>query len=337
MRSAAGLAAAFVLLSMSVGAGARAEAIRTFKVSSWSAGAYRSATTKRFSHCVASAPYDNGATLLFSVDRNYNWSVAFRLPDASLIPDQTVKLELSIDDAAPTLVVGSALTEDLINVRLSPTTDIFNRFRLGSTLKFIARDVRYKFSLTDTARLLPALVDCVNTSLNPIPMQTAIPPTARVAEDYRAEATTLLANLLSLAGVPNFKIELTPREAIGTKAEAYWSAGPLQGALLVLRERGIDSPADVAPIVIGFGARLCKGSFLSGALPAEEDGAMARAFTRCESDKGAITAYYITLSRPGGGYYVFMTATRDQEKDAEEADAGLRTVALKVIKKPRER
>jgi hypothetical protein len=334
---AAGAAAALSLIALGTEASAETEVVRTFKVNSWSARAVVDKSTRQFSHCSALAPYAQGASLFFSVGRNYSWTVAFSFPEISLKPNQTVKIALSIDDAPPSTVTGVAVTSQALAVDLLATTELFDRFRRGATLKVTARDIERSFILTDTSRVLPALVECVNTALNPIPMQapaqtqTAAKPPVR--EDHRAEATTFLANLLSQAGMPNFKIELTPLDLVSEHADAYWTAGVLSGSVMLIPDRGIRKPADVAPIVIGAAASACKGSFLSGALPEEAGGTLARAFTHCETNKGGRTAFYFTVARPGGGHFVFATWADDSAREqVEEADVDIRKVVLKTGK-----
>src|SRR5262249_51198652 len=83
-----------------------ADTLRNFKVGSWFAGAYSSDETKRFSHCAGSAPYVSGIVMLFSINRNYQWSVGFLSEKFNLPPQESIKVGISIDYAPPTTVTA---------------------------------------------------------------------------------------------------------------------------------------------------------------------------------------------------------------------------------------
>ena len=204
-------------------------------------------------------------------------------------------------------------------------------------LQLIASDTTSTFKLTDTSRLLPTLLDCVRNALTPIPMQTAQAPrptpAQAPAEDYRAEATAIAANLLSQAGIVGFRILPAGQDQLGHQADVSWTAGNLSGALLVVQDKSLESPADTAPQLIAMAAKACKGAFMSGSLPEEAHGTQARVFTNCRTDKTIRTIYYLTMRRPRGGYYVFATAADGAEEPAKEADTNIRTAVFNVLPK----
>jgi hypothetical protein len=336
------LAIGFLFLVGSVQS-APAETLRNFKVANWSAGAYSFKGTRRFSHCAASAPYLSGVALFFSVNREYQWSVAFSAPHFNVVPGQSIKLGLSVDGNTPTMVVANAVSDKLISVDLAPTAEIFNLFRRGNILHLIAKDISYKFSLKDTSRMLPALLQCVHSSLNPAPIQststvaaTATAPRhvgATATKDYRAEATALIANLLSHAGIQGFQIAPAGADEIGTKAEVVWSAPKMSGALFIMENADIKKPSDATPALVSMGAKACKGAFFSGALPEESDEQFARVFTSCRGATHTKTFYFITTPRSRGGHYVFLTSVEagHLEVPKGDADASIRAAVLKVL------
>ena len=280
--------------------------------------------------------------MFFSISRDYQWNVAFAAPHFKVAPGQRIKLGLAIDGDAPTIVVGYAITHDMIGIQLIPNSGLFNRFRRAYTLRLFASDVSYTFNLTGTARLLPALLECVQSALNPTPLQplsravaaggteSQRPAQTSVKEDHRAEATALLANLLSQAGVKGFQISPAPS---GERAEAAWIADNLSGSLMFVGEDEIKAPREAGPILIAMAAKACKGAFMSGSLPEEAEGTLARVFTKCRLSSTETTVYYLTIKRPKGGYYVFTTAADGSEAPATEADTSIRAAALKVVPK----
>jgi hypothetical protein len=317
---------------------AQAEALRNFRIGQWSVGAYSFDGTKRISHCAGVAPYENGVFMLFSINRNYQWNVGFASPHFNLQQQQqNIQLALSIDGEPPSRVTAYAISSQHVGIALAPDAVLFTKFRQGNTLQLIANDASHTFNLTGTSRLLPALLECVNSALKPTPMQTvqaAKPAPASVpGEDYRAEATAIIANLLSQAGITGFQISPAGQDEIGLKPEVYWTANNVSGALVILKDQSLATPADAAPQLIAAAAKACKGAFMSGSLPEEAHGTQARVFTNCRSDKGARTVYYTVMSRAGGGYYVFVTAAEGSDEPVKEADTNIRAAAFKVLPK----
>jgi hypothetical protein len=164
-------AAVIVLGGLAFSSHAEADT-RRFRIGPWYGDAV--VIDKRFSHCGALAPYNSGVSMMFIVTRNYQWAIGFTSDKLSLETDKTYKLALSPDDDEPTIVTGRATDGDTIRIDLAPTAELFNKFRRGRSLRVSDRTTSYTFDLTDTSKVLPALLQCVNASLNPTPMQTAL-------------------------------------------------------------------------------------------------------------------------------------------------------------------
>jgi hypothetical protein len=280
--------------------------------------------------------------MLFIVTREYQWAVGFVSDKFSLEKGKTFKLGLSLDGEEPTTVNAEAISNDTIGINLAPTAELFNKFRRGGSLRLISKDTSYTFNLTDTSKVLPALVQCVNAALNPTPMQTAqLAPSTRPtpaavahAQDNRAEATAIVANLLSQAGVRGFQIIPAGQDEIGWKADVAWTAEKVSGALFILEDPQLRTPSDTTPVLIALMAKACKGTFFSGALPDEAAGAQqTRVFTNCKSANSALTVYFLTIARKRGGHYVFATTAAGVETPAKDADASIRSAVYKVLPK----
>jgi hypothetical protein len=313
---------------------------RRFTIGPWSGDAF--VIDKRFSHCGALALYNSGVAMMFIVTRRYQWAVGFASDKFSFEEGKTYKLALSLDGDEPTIVTGRAIGNDTIRIDLAPTAELFNKFRRGGSLRLSEQRASYTFDLTDTSKVLPALVQCVNASLNPTPMQTAqLAPHARPtagaaarARDNRAEATAIVANLLSRAGVRGFQITPAGQDEIGWKADVAWTAEKVSGALFILEDPQLRTPSDTTPVLIALMAQACKGTFLSGALPDEGGGVQqTRVFTNCKSANSALTVYFLTIARRRGGHYVFATTSAGVETPAKEADASIRSAVLRVLPK----
>jgi hypothetical protein len=274
--------------------------------------------------------------MVFSINRKYQWTVGFVWPGIKL-PSGNGIVALSIDDSPPFNVTAHTISSEQIGIPLSPDAALFQKFREGHTLRLIVHTVTQTYNLTDTSKVLTTLLNCVQTALHPTqpqPAQAAARPPAAPAEDYRAEATAIVANLLSQAGISGFTISPPGQNEAGRGADASWTAGNISGALFIMGERGLASAADMGPTLIATAAKACKGSFMSGSLPAEALGTQARVFTSCRTGNDVKVVYYLTVKRPRGGYYVFATAGNGAEEPAKEADTNIRTAVFKLVPQP---
>jgi len=86
-------------------------------------------------------------------------------------PGPKLQVGLSIDEAPYQEVQGVAMTANLVRIPLASNSVIFERFKQGHLLKLRASDRQEAFMLTDTSRVLPVLLNCVRSALNPAPLQ----------------------------------------------------------------------------------------------------------------------------------------------------------------------
>jgi len=322
---------------------AHAATLASFKVEGWDLGAYTNDQTGEFSHCAASMPYQSGITMALSVTKQYGWSVAFYDPAWKLTKDVKYNVLMSIDGNAGIAEVATALSPQLAQIYLPDNLTLFNSFRKGYRLKVDAASGTFYFNLTGTSAVLTSLLQCVQMRVAPAPRQQtpsapANPfspePQASTGADgrdlYRAEATTLAANILSTSGIAGFHM-LAPSEiAPSLKVDAAWRAGDVMGAINVVPVTGSLKLQDFPPAIIGDDAKSCQGKFASGTLP-DSNNQIVRVFTSC-NDAPGFTVYYILTMRPGGGFYRFTTMVPTTENSAaEQADTSLRQAVVKTL------
>jgi hypothetical protein len=309
---------------------------KTAKIGDWNLGAFSNDQTHRFSHCGAWGAYKSGIMLFFLVTRDYEWAIAFQSPTFTATPGESVFFRISLDDSDADQVQAYALARDFVRVSLAPTSTLYKRFMSANTLRMYTADNVHTFNLTDTSKLLPALLKCVRDRLNPPPLNAQGPAPqqrqtdARTSPDLRAEVTSLAANLLSEAGVSGFRLVSSDN-----KMSVSWSAPSGSGALLVMPESAdLKRPSDLTPRLISLAAEKCKGKFMSGAMP-EENGA-ARSFSSCQIGTGEpSTGYYTAVPRSAGGHYVIMiwpTAGGSLQSSKQEPDQDIRNAAYKVLR-----
>jgi hypothetical protein len=147
----------------------------------------------------------------------------------------------------------------------------------------------------------------------------------------RLEATTIAANLMAITDIKGFRL-LTPEQASKIRVDAAWRAGTTVGTIRVVSAEKFASLKSMSGVLIGNNAKNCKGTFASGALPEPGD-SVVRLFTACKIGDQATTIYYLGVTRPQGGYYLFSTATKGSEQAAKEADDSIRKAVLNAIPK----
>jgi hypothetical protein len=328
---------------------ALAEALHTFTIAKWTGGAYASNETGQFNHCAASSTYLSGITMIFAINRQYEWNIGFTHPSWTLTNGTSIDVIFTIDNSAPLTGKAIALGATHVAVRLADSAALFQRFRRGRQLNVFAVGKLFQFNLTDTAQVLPVLLKCVVYQGQPFQIDgPAGPPTAAAARPRpggdaassaaaRAEATALAANILGQTGM-KFQI-LTPGET-KIRADAVWKAGPILGAIYVLQPDGVTKLEDIPGRIIGEDARACRGKFLSGSLPDVSDGPpIARMFTICDTLKSTITIYYLGVARSAGGFYLIGTMSTGPDKSDnsqepfKEADSNIRSAVFKVLPK----
>src|SRR5262245_48007514 len=146
---------------------ASAELIYNFHVGTWSAGAYTKQDAKQFNHCAASANYNSGILMSFSVSRTFAWSMAFAHRSWRLTQGQMYDIAFTVDQMSPLRARAVAVGPNLVEVPLADSTELFQRFRQGYQLRVAAAGQVFAFNLTGTSQVLPALLRCVQANVQP--------------------------------------------------------------------------------------------------------------------------------------------------------------------------
>jgi hypothetical protein len=311
-----------------------AATIREFKIAGWHAGAY-TGNSREFNHCAASARYNSGVTVIFSIDRTFHWSMGFYHPQWRLNPGSTFDIAFKVDDEQPILARARAIGLGQVSVPLLDSAELFKKFQHGYQLRVAAANQVFTFNLSGTSKLLPALLDCarnrgtaIEIASNPFEKKET---TSTIKNDsaIKAEATVFAANLLSSAGLSNFKL-LDATDAPELKGQARWIQGSTFGAIDIYPSATSADLKNLPGYLIGADAKACKGTFFSGAIPDSTSAALARVFTTCQWADKPITIYYLAIPRKAGGAYVISTVSLGSEQPAKETDQLLRSAVFKT-------
>jgi hypothetical protein len=318
---------------------ASAELMYNFPVGTWAAGAYTKQNSRQFNHCAASASYNSGILMSFSVSRAFAWSMAFAHPSWRLTHGQSYDIAFTVDQMSPLRARAFAVGPNLVEVPLADSTELFQRFRQGYQLRVGAAGQVFAFNLTGTSQVLPALLRCVQANLQPAgtttiaanPFAAPAPANTRGQRSngtgqerpaaYRAEALSLAANILGSAGIVGFQIA----EGDGF-VDAFWRANHLFG---MVRIEPKDPPSLISAGMIAVDAAGCKSKFASGSIPASEND-VPRMFTKCGDGDQGYTVFYFILPRKAGGHYVIGTGASGGEDPAKQVESDIRQATLKV-------
>lgn len=317
---------------------ASAETLYNFQVAGWTAGAYTKQNTKQFNHCAASAAYNSGILMVFSVSRTYTWSMGFSHRAWHLTKGQSYDIAFTVDQAPPIGGRAIAIGPSQVEVPLADSSQLFQRFRQGHQLRVAAAGQVFSFNLTGTSQVLPALLRCVQANVQPsAPTTTATAnpfvapapaPTNPAGQGrppaYRAEAVSLAANILGSAGVVGFRITDDDKNGF---IDAAWRADSLFG---MVRIEPKEPPALISAGMIAVDAAGCKSKFASGSMPATDNNELTRMFTKCgEGDQGW-TVYYFIMPRKAGGYYLIGTGASGSDEPARQVESDIRQATMRV-------
>lgn len=139
---------------------ARGAEMRHFQVAHWSAGAYTNDSTGAFSHCAASAVYRSDIGLMFSINRDFHWSMGLFGADWRLPVGTRYPVAYSVDQLPPTRATALAILPNTILVALADSSTLFQQFQKGYVLHIATPKRVFSFNLTSTSKLLPVLLEC---------------------------------------------------------------------------------------------------------------------------------------------------------------------------------
>jgi hypothetical protein len=238
-----------------------------FRSGNWQGSAFFD-NSGHFTHCAMSASY--GETLfLFSINNSYHWTMGFANPQWNLEVGKVVPLRYYIDRGSVMDAKATVIGKDIVSIELQSTASLFERMRKGWTLYLQAEGKDFTFSLEGTYRALDTLLNCAHTQIAGIGSQPATnssTPTATSSltptDSSRLEATTVVANLLSQAGMTGYTI--VPAAQVPdamSQFDVVWTGPGLIGALKVIPAAAGITAGDITTTLIATDNKVCKGEF----------------------------------------------------------------------------
>ena len=135
----------------------------TITVGNWKGGAYTDDKSGAFSHCAASASYQNGIIFLVSIGQDYSWTLGLAHEKWKLTPGAGFPLALTFDGQQAINVQGLPIGANLVKVVMPANSALIGQFRKAKLMTAFAQGQLIQLNLTQTGQLLPALANCVAT------------------------------------------------------------------------------------------------------------------------------------------------------------------------------
>jgi S1-C subfamily serine protease len=133
----------------------------SISVGNWKGGAFTNDQTGEFSHCGATAMYQNGIYFVVMIDGKPSWSLGFAHDSWTLAGGKAFPIQLTFDGQGPFNVHGIAITDKLLRVPMPDNSSLITQFRKAKSMSAYAQGQLLQFNLDQTAQLLPTLANCV--------------------------------------------------------------------------------------------------------------------------------------------------------------------------------
>lgn len=291
-------------------------------ISGWSITAHTDDATSSFSHCSMAATYKSGIALIFYIDKEYNWNLGLFKSGWLLTRGSKYEAQILVDNVSITLVKGVSVEPDLVMVSLPDSTFLLAKLKQGNVMSIKYTRGQYDFDLTGSGAALDSTLRCVSSHLSK-PSQATTDQKTRSKEDI-ADATIMLANMLSSTGVSNYKIlqSKESQEKFPDK-DIVWVSPTLGGWLNIIKPTKNLNVEEVATLMIAYRSTECKGKFASSRSPSKKS---IRVMTACDEGSGIVQTHHVVSPKMNNEYYVFgvfLLAEDDAEASPETFAASL--------------
>ncbi len=152
-------------LSLAASGTAQAKKIKSWKAGPWNGSTHTVKNSDRFSHCVISAKYKSGETLLFAITNKYNLNIALNKATWDLKKGDKYSIGVIVDGQNFGNFRASAATKNTVVVRTGRNTKLFNKLKQGLNLKLRTAQKTFSYKLTKTSYALERTLKCVQSAL----------------------------------------------------------------------------------------------------------------------------------------------------------------------------
>lgn len=320
-----------------------AEPAQTFTMPQWTGRAMVNAKTKQFELCSASSKNDAGIIVTYSVDRRFNWKLAFSNADWDFVVGHRLRVTIRTGDDDFRDLGAIATTGKSLEIEVVDPIAFFERLRTNRSMRVQAGGLNWDFPAMESNEVMAALVGCVlqqtprgarSKPSNPVsgkPLQLA------PSVDRQSETSAIVASLLAQIGLTGFQYVASGGAFPMGRADIAWRKDSVTGTFSIIADRTGDHETLPHDILRG-SAQPCRGQLFLIATPSTVDRTpIARSYVSCRDIGDVVSAYYLAVPRVAGGYYQFATIKSGLEfgpqRLAEELDLRIRSVIVGVIAK----
>lgn len=155
------LTVAVATLILAMQAVANAALVEKIKIGNWEGGAYTDDKTNAFLSCIVGTTFVNGTFFNISAFALGGTGIGIFSPALKLQLGSPISGNIRIDDRYFTSFEGRAITETGVSIIFAESDPIFEALRRGRLLTVTSSVGTVQYDLTDTARALTVLKDCV--------------------------------------------------------------------------------------------------------------------------------------------------------------------------------
>jgi ATP-dependent protease ClpP protease subunit len=136
--------------------------IERYSAGQWEGEAYTNEQTGAFSHCVASARFQNGMILGFVLNAQNAWSIALGYPSWQMARGGNFNIQLAVNKAPALAASGVAITEQTVEFPVEAVQDVLTRIAQGTSIDISANAAAYHFDVENMRDTLVAVRACAD-------------------------------------------------------------------------------------------------------------------------------------------------------------------------------
>jgi hypothetical protein len=239
----------------------------TFRISDWVGRAYWNKQEIQLDHCSAQLTNADKITIIYSLDRQYVWSLEISSPAWNFIKGASFQVAFELGDRGYLRMRSVATEAQLVQVQLPDSLSIFESFRRVIQTRFIAGGLTSNFDLTYNNQVLTALTKCVlrygasSRSRAAIAawLKSSVGPKSSTNNDVSIhnEASALATNIMSEAAIPNAASIPQNEVPVDLTGDAFWKLGKILFTVSILSHE-TSAVDDLPSLIIGGDAQKCQ-------------------------------------------------------------------------------
>lgn len=254
--------------------------------------------------CHMRAGYVDGTLFSLAVNKSYGWGIGLTNPKWKLNKNATTDVAVFIDGRFIASGKAKHINEQTAILPLEGVST-YQALRRGYQLKLQTPLGDLYYALTDTAKAMIAVLNCVKGLPRGSPSQTAnsVPQDNELLS--QSEASQLLSKMLASSGLSGYAIDPPSEGNIVTYSLGDGSRG-LFWAARGINTKGADEQTG---FVISSWSSGCKGEFLSGkkSIPSLDGSVIRRVITTCRMPERSVSTQ-TTIIRRSDGFLMELTS-----------------------------